>query len=62
VLGGIAGGDVEVVHHTVESPTPLSFGLATLVDSDTVLADDESAVLREFHARVMESIEGDADE
>ena len=62
VLGGVADGDVDVVHHTVESPTPLSFGLATLVDSDTVLADDESAVLREFHARVMESIEGDAGE
>jgi ATP-dependent Lhr-like helicase len=59
VLGEIADGDTEVVHHTVDSPTPLSFGLATLVDSDTVLADDESAVLQEFHARVMESIEGD---
>ena len=57
VLGEVADGDVDVVHHTVDSPTPLSFGLATLVDSDTVLADDESAVLREFHARVTESIE-----
>ncbi|MDZ5810028.1 ATP-dependent helicase [Halorubrum sp. AD140] len=57
VLGKVAGGDLEVVHHAVDSPTPLSFGLATLVDSDTVLADDESAVLREFHARVTESIE-----
>ncbi|WP_435073607.1 ATP-dependent helicase [Halorubrum sp. HHNYT27] len=62
VLGEIADGDVDVVHHTVESPTPLSFGLATLVDSDTVLADDESAVLQEFHARVMESIKGDETE
>jgi len=59
VLEGIAAGDVDVVHHAVDSPTPLSFGLATLVDSDTVLADDESAVLREFHARVTESIEDD---
>ncbi|OYR51663.1 helicase [Halorubrum sp. Ea1] len=57
VLVGVADGDVDVVHHTVDSPAPLSFGLATLVDSDTVLADDESAVLREFHARVTESIE-----
>ncbi|QKY18216.1 ATP-dependent helicase [Halorubrum sp. CBA1229] len=57
VLSGVADGDVDVVHHTVDSPTPISFGLATLVDSDTVLADDESAVLREFHARVTESIE-----
>ncbi|MFC7324447.1 ATP-dependent helicase [Halorubrum rutilum] len=57
VLGAVADGDVDVVRHAVDSPTPLSFGLATLVDSDTVLADDESAVLQEFHARVMESIE-----
>jgi len=59
VLSGVTDGDVDVVHHTVDSPTPISFGLATLVDSDTVLADDESAVLREFHARVTESIEED---
>ncbi len=56
VIGDVAAGNTEVVHHTVDSPTPLSFGLATLVDSDVVLADDESAVLREFHARVMAEI------
>ena len=61
VLSGVADGDVDVVRHTVDSPTPISFGLATLVDSDTVLADDESAVLREFHARVTESIEDDGE-
>ena len=60
VLSRLADGELSVVHHTVDSPTPLSFGLATLVDSDTVLADDESAVLREFHARVMESIDDDS--
>ncbi|MFO8113970.1 MAG: ATP-dependent helicase [Halorubrum sp.] len=59
VLEAVAAGDVDVVHHAVDSPTPLSFGLATLVDSDTVLAEDESAVLKEFHARVMDSIEDD---
>ncbi|WP_418285112.1 ATP-dependent helicase [Halorubrum sp. DTA46] len=52
----LADGVLSVVHHSVDSPTPLSFGLATLVDSDTVLADDESAVLREFHARVMDAV------
>nr|WP_245202533.1 ATP-dependent helicase [Halorubrum alkaliphilum] len=56
VLDEIACDDADIVHHTVDSPTPLSFGLATLVDSDVVLADDESAVLREFHARVMAEI------
>ena len=59
VVGGVADGSVSVAHHTVDSPTPLSFGLATLVDSDTVLADDESAVLREFHTRVMEEVDDD---
>ncbi|KOX97073.1 ATP-dependent helicase [Halorubrum tropicale] len=52
----IAAGDLAVEHRVVDSPSPLAFGLATLVDSDTVIADDESAVLREFHARVMEEI------
>ena len=61
VLSGIDAGDLAVVDHTVDSPTPLAFGLATLVDSDVVLADDESAVLREFHERVTEEIDGDGD-
>ncbi|TKX75153.1 ATP-dependent helicase [Halorubrum sp. GN11_10-6_MGM] len=55
-VGRIAAGDLAVEHRVVDSPSPLAFGLATLVDSDTVIADDESAVLREFHARVMEEI------
>ncbi|QUO46706.1 MULTISPECIES: ATP-dependent helicase [Halorubrum] len=55
-VGRIASGDLSVKHRVVDSPSPLAFGLATLVDSDTVIADDESAVLREFHARVMEEI------
>ncbi|WP_123620982.1 ATP-dependent helicase [Halorubrum sp. CSM-61] len=53
----IADGDLAVVDRTVDSPTPLAFGLATLVDSDAVLADDESAALREFHERVQTAIE-----
>ncbi|OYR74131.1 hypothetical protein DJ84_25585, partial [Halorubrum ezzemoulense] len=55
-VGRIATGDLAVEHRVVDSPSPLAFGLATLVDSDTVIADDESAVLQEFHARVMEEI------
>jgi ATP-dependent Lhr-like helicase len=31
--------------------------LATLMASDVVLAEDESAVLQEFHERVLESID-----
>jgi len=64
VLGELRDGDVEAVSRTVDSPTPRAFGLATLVASDTVLAEDESAVLQEFHRRVVEAIEdedGDGD-
>jgi ATP-dependent Lhr-like helicase len=39
----------------------MAFGLATLAASDVVLAEDESEVLREFHERVLEEIEGDGD-
>ncbi|MUW15251.1 ATP-dependent helicase, partial [Halorubrum sp. CBA1125] len=60
VLSRVADGDLSVVEHAVDSPTPLSFGLATLADSDTVIADDESTVLREFHARVMAAIEDES--
>jgi len=31
--------------------------LATLMASDVVLAEDESAVLQEFHERVLDSID-----
>jgi ATP-dependent Lhr-like helicase len=51
------GSDVEVVHRQVDSPTPRAFGLATLMASDVVLAEDESAVLQEFHRRVTDAIE-----
>ena len=58
VLERIRDGEVEVVEHTVETPTPRAFGLATLAATDTVLAEDESAALREFHERVVAEIEG----
>ncbi|EMA59380.1 ATP-dependent helicase [Halorubrum kocurii] len=55
----IDDGDLAVADRTVDSPTPLAFGLATLVDSDAVLAGDESAALREFHARVTDAVSDD---
>ncbi|MEF8812909.1 MAG: ATP-dependent helicase [Halovenus sp.] len=58
VLGGVQAGDIEVVTRRVDSPTPRAFGLATLMASDVVLAEDESAALQEFHQRVLEEIEG----
>jgi ATP-dependent Lhr-like helicase len=45
----------------VPSPSPRAFGLATLLASDVVLAEDESAVLQEFHDRVMAEIDDDGD-
>ncbi|WP_277552793.1 ATP-dependent helicase [Halobaculum limi] len=61
VVEAVQTGDVEVVHHEVETPSPRAFGLATLMASDVVLADDEDAVLEEFHARVKEELGEDAD-
>lgn len=57
VLRAIRTGEVDLDLARVDSPSPLSFGLATLSASDVVLAEDESAVLREFHERVLEEIE-----
>ncbi|MGA9403277.1 MAG: helicase, partial [Haladaptatus sp.] len=56
ILRKVQDGDIDVVQRRVESPTPRAFGLATLMASDVVLAEDESAVLQEFHERVMDSI------
>ena len=59
VLSDIERGAVDITSIRVDSPSPRAFGLATLAASDVVLAEDESAVLEEFHRRVVESIEGD---
>ncbi len=56
VLSDVRSGGITLALDRVDSPSPLSFGLATLSASDVVLAEDESAVLREFHRRVLESI------
>ncbi|QCC52586.1 ATP-dependent helicase [Halapricum salinum] len=58
-LDGVQVGEIDVVHHRVDSPTPRAFGLATLSASDVVLAEDESAVLQEFHQRVLEELDDD---
>ena len=55
----VQDGDIVVSRVRVDSPSPRAFGLATLMASDVVLAEDESAVLREFHERVVDEIEGD---
>jgi ATP-dependent Lhr-like helicase len=48
---------IEVIHRQTDSPTPRAFGLATLMASDVVLAEDESAVLQEFHRRVLAELD-----
>jgi ATP-dependent Lhr-like helicase len=58
-LADVGTTDVDIAVSRVDSPTPLAFGLATLMASDVVLAEDESAVLREFHDRVMAEIDDD---
>jgi ATP-dependent Lhr-like helicase len=59
VTGTIQAGDLAVETVRVDSPSPRAFGLATLLASDVVLAEDESAVLQAFHDRVLEEIDDD---
>ncbi len=59
ILGKIHRGSIAIETQTLSSPSPLSFGLATLSASDVVLAEDEDAALTAFHERVTEAIEGD---
>jgi ATP-dependent Lhr-like helicase len=61
VTGAMQAGEVDVATVRVDSPTPRAFGLATLMASDVVLAEDESAVLQEFHRRVVEAIDDEPD-
>lgn len=56
VLAAVQSGDVAVTSNRVDAPSPKAFGLATLMASDVVLAEDESAVLQEFHERVLDEI------
>jgi ATP-dependent Lhr-like helicase len=57
VLAAVGDGDVTVESYRVDSPSPRAFGLATLMASDVVLAEDEGEVLREFHRRVLDEID-----
>jgi len=59
VTGAIQTGEITVETVRVDSPTPRAFGLATLLASDVVLAEDESAVLQAFHERVLDEIDDD---
>ena len=56
LVRAIDDGEIEVVRHLLDSPTPRAFGLATLSASDVVLAEDESAALQDFHERVLDRI------
>jgi len=56
IIRGVQSGEIDVEIMTVETPSPLSFGIASLSASDVVLAEDKNTLLREFHQRVMEKI------
>ena len=60
VVGALQRDEVGVESVRVSSPSPRAFGLATLMASDVVLAEDESEVLQRFHERVMAEIDDDA--
>jgi len=55
-LQAVQRDELAVDRQQVSSPSPRAFGLATLMASDVVLAEDEGEVLREFHERVLREI------
>ncbi|WP_423750570.1 ATP-dependent helicase [Salinirarus marinus] len=57
VLSAVRTGDIDVVSRTVETPSPRAFGLATLADSDAVLADSEQELLCDLRERVAEAVD-----
>jgi len=59
VTAAVRADDIAIETVRVDSPSPRAFGLATLLASDVVLAEDESAVLQAFHERVLEEIDSD---
>ncbi|MGA9140560.1 MAG: ATP-dependent helicase [Methanocella sp.] len=56
IVREIKDGSMEVEVIQVETPSPMSFGIASLSASDVVLAEDKTSLLKEFHKRVMEKI------
>ncbi len=56
IVRGIKSGEIEVELISVDSPSPLAFGIASLSASDVVLAEDKNSLLKEFHKRVLEKI------
>ncbi len=60
IVGSISRGDIEIVVKKSPSPSPMSFGIATVGTTDVVLAQDKLALLKEFQRRVMEKIAGES--
>lgn len=58
ILRAVQSGDIQVVLKKADSPSPMSFGMATVGASDVILAEDRLTLLKEFHRRVMEKIGG----
>lgn len=56
IIRAIKNGDIKIKLVSVDSPSPLAFGIASLSASDVVLAEDKTSLLKEFHKRVMEKI------
>ncbi|MFQ6050178.1 MAG: ATP-dependent helicase [Candidatus Hydrothermarchaeota archaeon] len=59
ILGGIKSGKIQITEKFSRSPSPMAFGIATMGASDVVFVKDKLALLRDFHKRVMETIEGE---
>jgi ATP-dependent Lhr-like helicase len=56
IVRSIKDGEIDIKVISVDSPSPLAFGIASLSASDVVLAEDKTSLLKEFHKRVLEKI------
>ena len=57
IIASLQTGEIEITRIRVGSPSPFSFGLASLSTSDVVVAADRKEALKDFHRRVLAAIE-----
>lgn len=54
IISRLYSGQIDIETKRVQSPSPRAFTLAALSSNDVMKAEDESAVLKKFHERIME--------
>ena len=57
IIRAIQSGEMDLILKRANSPSPMTYGIATANASDVVYADDKLNLLKEFHQRVARTIE-----